>query len=312
MQNVQKVSKEHLLNVHLGMLPVADDTLYVGEDIFMADNLNGEFNGDYENTLKYLPGKLQIFVCIICLEESISFTLNGKHFCIRQNDVLIIPPGVIAENVDFDDKVRLIVFAFSYNGESVLPGSRMTVRMAYRMIGTSNAIHLHLSDENTKSVREFYCAGRKLFNTVPDELLPDAIQGFIDTIACSYLGMFPQSQQDKISNRDDELLTRFIGLLNREATFNRSVTSYAGKLCVSPKYLSRVIRKVSGKKPESLIRERVILEAKALLIDRTLSIGQIADILHFPNPSFFGSYFKASTGMTPGDYRRMRRNEQRE
>ena len=47
----------------------------------------------------------------------------------------------------------------------------------------------------------------------------------------------------------------------------------------------------------------VILEAKTLLKYSDMSVQEIAYALNFPNQSFFGSYFKRNTGMSPSQYR---------
>ena len=75
-------------------------------------------------------------------------------------------------------------------------------------------------------------------------------------------------------------------------------------LCLSPRYLSSVIRDVSGRTVVEWVNQAVILEAKVLLKHSDLLTYQIADELHFPNPSFFSKFFKRMTGMTPQEYQR--------
>lgn len=52
------------------------------------------------------------------------------------------------------------------------------------------------------------------------------------------------------------------------------------------------------------VNQAVVLEAKVLLKHSDLLTYQIADELHFPNPSFFSKFFKRMTGMTPQEYQR--------
>jgi transcriptional regulator GlxA family with amidase domain len=47
----------------------------------------------------------------------------------------------------------------------------------------------------------------------------------------------------------------------------------------------------------------VIAEAKALLMNTSMSVQQISLELHFPNQSFFGKYFKSHMGISPGEFR---------
>lgn len=77
----------------------------------------------------------------------------------------------------------------------------------------------------------------------------------------------------------------------------------AGKLCISPKYLSHVVRSVSGRHPGDWIRDYVVLEAKALLKSGKYTVQQVSDSLNFPNQSFFGTYFKKATGVSPMAYK---------
>lgn len=106
------------------------------------------------------------------------------------------------------------------------------------------------------------------------------------------------------SSRQQELYTRFIEEVQKSYTKERSITYYADVLCVTPKYLSQVIHKVSGRFASDWIIDFVILEAKALLKSRKYTVQQIADMLNFANQSFFGKYFKGKVGCSPTEYQR--------
>jgi AraC-like DNA-binding protein len=78
---------------------------------------------------------------------------------------------------------------------------------------------------------------------------------------------------------------------------------YADKLCLTPKYLSTLIKQASGRSAPDWIDDFVILEAKNLLKYTGLAIKEIVYKLHFPNQSVFFKFFKAHTGLTPSEYR---------
>jgi AraC-like DNA-binding protein len=83
----------------------------------------------------------------------------------------------------------------------------------------------------------------------------------------------------------------------------RNVGFYADKLCLTPKYLSKLIKTTSGKSAPEWIDSYVILEAKNLLKYSDIAIKEIVYRLNFPNQSVFYKFFKARTGMTPSEYR---------
>ena len=77
---------------------------------------------------------------------------------------------------------------------------------------------------------------------------------------------------------------------------------YADVMCVTPKYLSQIVHKASGRFAGDWIADFVILEAKALLKSHKYTIQQVADMLNFANQSFFGRYFKKKVGCSPSVY----------
>ena len=81
--------------------------------------------------------------------------------------------------------------------------------------------------------------------------------------------------------------------------------SYAAELCISPKYLSVICKRCSGKTANEWITEHVIEDIRYYLKQTDLSIKQICDRLGFPNSSFFGRYVKDHFGMPPSQFRNL-------
>lgn len=105
------------------------------------------------------------------------------------------------------------------------------------------------------------------------------------------------------TDRDKMLFQRFLDLLLHEQQKRRQVGYYAGKLNITPKYLSTVCSKVSGKSPLQWITESVMEDCYQLLRTTDLTVKEISNRLGFPNSSFFGQYFREQSGLTPIGYR---------
>ena len=104
-------------------------------------------------------------------------------------------------------------------------------------------------------------------------------------------------------SRQETIFGEFIGMIPQYYQKERSLNFYAEKMCLTPKHLSEVIKKVSRKSANSLIDNFVCLEAKAMLKSSNMTIQQISDELNFPSQSFFGKYFKRVVGVSPKEYR---------
>jgi YesN/AraC family two-component response regulator len=109
--------------------------------------------------------------------------------------------------------------------------------------------------------------------------------------------------QMETSDNTARIFLCFLSLTQQHARTEREVAFYADKLCITPKYLSKIVKDTSGQSAPQWIDQYVILEAKQLLKHSDRCIKEISDELNFPNPSFFFKYFKKHTGLTPNQYR---------
>ena len=110
-------------------------------------------------------------------------------------------------------------------------------------------------------------------------------------------------QPDEATDRDKVVFNNFLKLIAAQQQKRQRVSFYASELSITPKYLSTICKRVSGKSPRQWITESVMEDIFLLLKEKDLNIKQISDRLGFPNSSFFGQFFREQTGQTPADYR---------
>lgn len=116
-----------------------------------------------------------------------------------------------------------------------------------------------------------------------------------------------QGNREKVNpnppNRD-VLLFLFIQLLNQHCRTEHSVSFYASELCITPEYLSRIMKSFSGKTVNQWISEALMREAERLLRNPDLTIQQVADMLNFSDQSSFGKFFKKHRGTSPMNFKK--------
>jgi len=91
-------------------------------------------------------------------------------------------------------------------------------------------------------------------------------------------------------------------LIDIHYTHERGVRFYADKLCLSPKYLTSLVKSVSGSTVQQLVFKAITKKAIFLINNTDKSIKEISDYLNFPNASAFGTFFKKLVGMSPVNY----------
>lgn len=100
------------------------------------------------------------------------------------------------------------------------------------------------------------------------------------------------------------LLRNFRKLVEQHYMQLRLPKDYAALLYVTPNYLNAFCRHMLGKSAGEIIRDRVLLEAKRLLINVDISISTIAYQLSFGDNSYFTKFFKKYEGVTPEEFRK--------
>lgn len=107
----------------------------------------------------------------------------------------------------------------------------------------------------------------------------------------------------QIPQRVEEIFIGFIRLLPDNFIEHHNIPFYASRLCISPVYLSRVVRQVSGRTVMDYINHMLLMEASFLLRTSKQSISQISDCLHFSDTPSFSKFFTRMKGMSPREYR---------
>ena len=112
-----------------------------------------------------------------------------------------------------------------------------------------------------------------------------------------------QASSKVAASHQEQLHHRFVTLVKQYGLTEHKVEFYADRLCITPNYLSSIVRRNSGLTVMQWINRHIIQQAKLQLKYSDLPVWQIAESLNFPNPSFFSKLFKRETSMTPGEYR---------
>ena len=100
------------------------------------------------------------------------------------------------------------------------------------------------------------------------------------------------------------ILGAFEALVEEFFREEKSAKFYADKLYITSKHLNRVTKETLNKTTTDLITERVILEAKRLIVHATNTFSELSEILGYSDYAYFSRVFKSRTGMTPLEFKR--------
>lgn len=252
------------------------------------------------------PCRIDAFIIGVGTEGETSVSFNLHEFRLKKDSMFIFTPknilqvnsqqyfeaDVIAISPDFMRRINIDI-------KNMMP-------LFLKFVENPT---LALTPEESRSMRGMIAQIERETRGPETHFSFDIVSGLIAAtiykvgdIMYHYLAEHPEGQNNS-HNRAEEYFKQFTHLLGEHFREERSVGFYARQLCITPKYLTTLIKRISGQSVSEWIDNYVILEAKTLLKYSTMSIQEIAYYLNFPNQSFFGSYFKRNTGMSPSQYK---------
>ncbi|WP_310993953.1 helix-turn-helix domain-containing protein [Aequorivita marina] len=258
--------------------------------------------------VKY-PFRNNSYSLILILSGSLTFQLNLIPHTVSKNEVIIVKPQALAQILDMSPKLSIISISFTI--DFILQnGFKKEDYDAFEFFSGNNIPKIKLSEEERESAvslakileRSIKFSLEKL--PYREELVQSSFKLLLYHYASIYKKAFPDLEASL--TRQEAIMVRFLDLLEENLINERTVQFYADVLSITPGYLSKVLKEVSGKTANQLIDEAIILEAKILLNTPALSIAEIAEQLKFSDQSFFGKFFKKHTGFSPKAFRKAR------
>lgn len=252
------------------------------------------------------PFKLTFTSAIVCNQGEMTAVINQRKLIVKKGDVFIVQYGSIVESLMCSPDLKTISMAFAGTDDGRI-FNRPAKELGNWLVHCSIPVSVHLNEIQLQRYQNLYIQIKELYKYTSVTLRNEIVKGFISISVASFLSI-PQIQlNENIDSRQvtryEEVFLHFMDDLQLFANKERSVKFYSDRLCISPKYFSKLISQASGKHPMEHIKQRVIIEAKTLLKATDMTISDIADALNFPNSSSFCQYFKHETGYTPSDYR---------
>jgi AraC-like DNA-binding protein/mannose-6-phosphate isomerase-like protein (cupin superfamily) len=126
---------------------------------------------------------------------------------------------------------------------------------------------------------------------------------------CKRLYQYREAAQHDATDKNTVLIVRqFEQMIEAHFREKRMVRDYAEMLLLTPNYLNAVCNKMVGKSAGSLIRERIMLEARRLLLHDSRTVAEIGHLLNFDDNSYFSRFFKKYEGCSPEQFRKKYKN----
>ena len=249
------------------------------------------------------PAYFRGVVLILCKRGKGRLIIDMREYLLEENIICTILPGSIVLCTEASDDLLFFSLFFTVEFLAEMP----PIKSISFLDRIKQYPMQRISQEETIDFISYFSLIERQNQNRQHSFTDKAVKGLIYSLyseIASIYYLLESTKEDTPSSRQNEILNQFFLLLRERGSHQREVSFYADKMCLTPKYLSTRIKKITGKSVFEWINTTTIIKSKVLLKTNDKSIAHISEELNFPNPSFFSRFFKKHTGITPNEYRK--------
>lgn len=282
------------------------------DDLVVIENINW---GNIPNGKFYTENHR---VGLLCTGGRVQFEYDGVKFTMEKNDFFLYMPHDIISNLmaSSDFNCRQIWFKRSEIWNINIYSNTHFLDMVY----LKQHPMVHLTDDDMSLIDSYF---QVLLRRIKDRstiLYPEIVRSLVGTMMLEMLSIMRRDEvkkempstkgEEQVFQEDSlpgihrrRLADKFMCLAEQCDGRIRRVEEFASQLNITPKYLSAILKETMNCRPSSIIQFFTMKAIEYRLRFTDMTIQEISIDLDFPNPSFFGKYFKEHAGMTPLEYR---------
>ena len=230
----------------------------------------------------------------------VTFQDSFKEKNVESPCLIIIPPATLhGLTYSPDVKGRILTISVSIL-ENIFQTSRLLSLTSPQIIERFNKEYsFELIQNLIKNI------DKELFGDLPERRL--MMQSYVTQLFVIF---------QRILNSEEEILDgkspmihhfRQFQRLLKASEYPKSIPQFAEELNISSVHLSRVCQNIVGKSALHVIQEYLIEESKKYLEYTSHPVSEIAYLLKFEYPNYFAKLFKKQTGISPSEYRDLKR-----
>lgn len=249
---------------------------------------------------EYTPHEVYSFIWVA--EEKLHIKIDNVKHHIEAPAILCISPNQELKILQCHDNQYLLQhnkqFYSTLHGDKEISTSGLLFHNACKNIPIK--VNEVLKERLQRFINMLYEEMQKQ-DELKEEMIRTLLKGFI--IITTRLAKKQIFEKHIFSRSEIALFQKFVFLVDTHFKEHHQVKFYAELLYKAPKSLTNQFALLDLPMPKKIIDERIMLEAKNLLLNTSLSFSEITFMLGFEELSQFSRFFKTKSGISPSAFR---------
>lgn len=228
-------------------------------------------------------------------------TIDGISYEFPEQTIL---PLMVNQTFTFEKPEQIIAWQYNRNFYCIVDHDKEVSCVGFLFYGSSDTMFIKLDEQQQKKMNLLLQVFIEEFED-RDLIQRDMLQMILKRLIIIITRLAKKQYLTKQSLTDDKLdvLRKYNLMVENHYRKEHAVQFYADQLNKSPKTLANYFALYNHKSPLAVIQERIILEAKRLLMYTDKSAKEIAYDLGYDDAAYFSNFFKKQAGLSPTDFR---------
>lgn len=243
-------------------------------------------------------------IVALCSRGSMTMKIDGKIIRIEANEALVCPPNGEIEACEYSHDFLCKVFCFQEHVIQAL--LRDKIETWNQLVYINKVQKLVLTDVCKQEIDLYYsliCSKLQNAHRFSIFQIMQALMRALLLELCLALEEVNGFIVEQKMSQGKVLFNKFLTLVSNSDVKRQPIADYASQLAITPKYLTMLCLKYSGKTASDWVIQYTTEDIRYYLRNSNLSIKEVSAKLGFTNMSHFGSYVRKHIGMSPSDFR---------
>jgi AraC family transcriptional activator of pobA len=248
---------------------------------------------------------LDWFSILVVNSGSLSMAINNREVSLFENELIVIPTRSSCEVLIISNPLQICLLSFTSDFAFENSIRRPYIGYFEFFISKLSSKIFLKNKEVVLLVDLFILLNSKVLRSSTHIFKNEIILFSFNLLLYELAGIYHKSTWyiTVKHSRKEKLVLQFFKILEMNCKQEHSVKFYADTLGVTTDHLSKTVKQVTEKTAKQFIDQAIVLEAKILLHNNHLTILDISEELQFGNSSFFSTFFKRHTSLSPSEYR---------
>lgn len=234
--------------------------------------------------------------------SDLKLLIDGCYTTLKKDHLIFCTPLNVITLFDAESKIVSIVFNREFY--CILDNDDEVSCNGYLFYGSSNPVVINLESKDSLDIHDIFENFKSEFNFI-DSFQGEMLRTLLKRLLIKSNRLLDKKKfENELNLSEKDVIRRFNILTEKHYKLLHKVSDYASLLSKSPKTIANVFSKYTKTTPLMVINERILLEARRMLLFSEKPVKEIAENLGYTYVSHFSSFFKKNQGCSPVQFRK--------